>query len=399
MSVNQIVMNKKLSNLHLGIIIGSLGSRDDKGRIIVNFALGRLLEEIKARIPHAKLCLPLLPKPMEMMNHVLNFPEADITTLPPLSTTLSSQKYYFKTRQILRRFANESEVLFIRLPFQLPGCLLNLRKPKLLQVISNPYQVINVSSDYPGMMRFVAIGFAKHLQKTMMRLVHEPDTRTVTNGREMWDILKCESGRVVISSCLYLREMKPRTDFNLNHPPKLLFVGYVRPEKGIDTLLEAFTILRRKRELKLTIAGGSDRLTGATALALESIGKNPYNADIKMTGILDYGEPLFDLYRTHDVYVLSSLSEGTPRTVVEARCFGCPVVATKVGGVPYSIQDGKDGLLVESNNPQQMASAIEKLLDDENLRLSLIKKGLSRSDEFSLENMSDTLVEEIGLLI
>lgn len=399
MSVNQTEMTNNLSDLRLGIIIGSLGSRNEDGRIIVNFALGRLLEEIKKRIPHARLCLPLLPKPMEMMNHVLNFPESDVTALPPLSTTLSSQKYYFKTRQILRRFANESEVLFVRLPFQLPGCLLNLKKPKLLQVISNPYQVINVSSDYPGIMKFVAIGFAKHMQKTMMRLVHEPDTRTVTNGSEMWDILKCKNGRVVISSCLYSHEMKPRTDFNLSHPPKLLFVGYVRPEKGIETLLDAFTILRRKRELKLTIAGGSDRLTGATTLALESIRKNPFDEDIKMTGMLDYGEPLFDLYRTHDVYVLSSLSEGTPRTIVEARCFGCPVVATKVGGVPYSIQEGKDGLLVESNNPQKMAAAIEKLLDDETLRLRLIKKGLARSDEFSLENMADTLVEEIGLLI
>jgi glycosyltransferase involved in cell wall biosynthesis len=392
-------MMGELNNLRLGIITGSLGARNEEGKIIVNFALGRLLEELKYRFPKARLCLPLLQNKMEMMNHVLCFPENDITFLPPLRTTLTSQRYFFSARRFLRRFANESDVLFIRLPFQLPVCLLGLRKPKLLQVVSNPLGVINASTDYHGIMKPLAKSFAKHTEKTMLKLVKEPQTRIVTNGREMWDVLGCSKGRIVVSTCIYKREMKPRMNFELNNPPQILFVGYVRPEKGIETLLEAFTSLRRKRELRLTIAGGSDRSTNAEKLALQGIQQNPFHKDITFTGMLDFGEPLFELFRTHDVYVLSSLSEGTPRTIVEARCFGCPVVATKVGGVPSSVEDGVDGLLVEPKSANQMATAIEKILDDEKLRLELIENGLARSHEFSLEHFADTLVEEIKLLL
>src|SRR6185295_17890657 len=98
------------------------------------------------------------------------------------------------------------------------------------------------------------------------------------------------------------------------------------------------------------------------------VARSPYAADIELRGMLPFGEELFELYRTSDVYVLPSLSEGTPRTAVEARAFGCPVVATNVGGIPTSISDGVDGLLVPPRDPAALAAAIDRLLSDEALR-------------------------------
>lgn len=147
----------------------------------------------------------------------------------------------------------------------------------------------------------------------------------------MWDKLQCVNGRVTVSSCIHESEMQPRTDFRLGDPPRLLFVGYIRPEKGVDILLDAFDHIRQRRKIKLTIVGKSDRASGAEELALQRIRQSPFRDDIEVKGMLNYGSELFDLYRSHDLYVLSSLSEGTPRTLVEARGFGCPVVATNVG--------------------------------------------------------------------
>ena len=94
--------------------------------------------------------------------------------------------------------------------------------------------------------------------------------------------------------------------------------------------------------------------------------------------MIEFGEPnLFELYRSHDVFVLPSLSEGTPRTLVEARAFGCPVVATRVGGIPSSVQHGVNGLLVPPNDSQGLASAVERVLSEEPLRLKLIAEGLA----------------------
>lgn len=114
--------------------------------------------------------------------------------------------------------------------------------------------------------------------------------------------------------------------------------------------------------------------------------------------MLDFGEPLFELYRSHDVFVLPSLSEGTPRTLVEARSFGCPAVATRAGGIPSSVRDGENGLLVEPNDARGLAAAIERMLDDEPLRMRLIEAGLQDAPRQSVEYFVGQLSEELYLV-
>jgi len=382
----------------LGIIAGDVAARNSQGQVVLNFSIGRLLEQIKVRITDTRLCIPVMSAPQAEMDHILNFPQTAITVLPPLRSTLESQAFYLQTRRILRRFAQSVDLLLIRLPFQLPLCLLHLGKPKLLQVASNPSEIVKVSTDYSGPWKLLAQRFALHSIANMRRLVAEDRTRVVTNGRQLWELLKCRNGRVIVSSAIYSSEMKPRTDFALGNPPRLLFIGYLRPEKGVETLLAAFTQIRRQREIKLTLVGGTDRATGAEARIQRCIELNPYKDDIEQKGMIKFGEELFDLYRSHDVYVLPSLSEGTPRTLVEARSFGCPVVATNVGGIPSSVTHDSDGLLVPPNNPDEMAASILRVLDNQKLRHRLIEEGLKRSCSYTLERFADGIVDELRIL-
>ncbi len=388
-----------LQGARLGIICSVPATPGDGNRLFVHHTIGRLLDALRQRVPGAKLCIPILSDDSAGRTHELQFPAEDITLLPPLASVIRSQWYRFRTRRILRRFARSVDVLFVRLPFPIPTAVLGLGTPKLLHVVGNSHSVISASSDYRGLFKKLAVRFALHSNNTIRRMVAEPMTRSVTNGCEMWDLLACRQGRVVVSSCIYRREMQPRADRSLGSPPKLLFVGYFRPEKGIDTLLNAFEQLRKDRPLKLTLVGGSDKvLKGAEARIYERVRNSPFRDDIELTGTLDFGEPLFELYRTHDVFVLPSLSEGTPRSLVEARSFGCPVVATRVGGIPSSVQDGKNGLLVEPNDAPGLAAAIDRMLTDETLRRNLIDEGLRGAPEQTLEYFADQLFEELRIL-
>ncbi len=337
-------------DFRLGMVSCLPAARDSAGRLVTNHAMGRLLETMRAMVPGAKLCIPMLETPQSNMQHVLNIPDADVVPLPPLKSVIRSQAYYFPTRRILRQFAASVDVLFIRVPFQIPTALRGLRTPKLLHVAGNPYEVISVSTDYHGLMKRLALRFAAHSNATLRRMTAEPMTRVASNGSEMWDVLRARAGRVVVSSCIYEREMRPRENLALGVPPRMLFVGYLRPEKGIHNLLDAFEQLRKTRPLKLTLVGGTDKTTRSEDSTHQRIRNSPYRDDIQLTGMIEFGEPLFDLYRSHDVFVLPSLSEGTPRTLVEARSFGCPVVATRAGGIPSSVEHEKDGLLVEPSN-------------------------------------------------
>jgi glycosyltransferase involved in cell wall biosynthesis len=385
-------------DFRLGIICSMPAARDAQGRLVCNHSIGRLLDMFREMLPGTKLCIPILPHLNDSISHALSFPPEDVTELPPLSSVMRSQAYYFQTRSIVRRFARSVDVLFIRLPFQIPTALLGLGTPKLLHSVGNTHKVIAASSDYRGLMKRLALTFAAHSNATQRRMVAEPMTRAVTNGGEMWEFLRCRDGRVVVSSCLYEREMRPRENLKLGNPPKLLFVGYLRPEKGIHNLLDAFEMLRKSRPLKLTLVGGTDKTTNAETEVRARIANSPYRDDITVTGLIDFGEELFELYRSHDVFVLPSLSEGTPRTLVEARAFGCPVVATRVGGIPSSVQNGVNGLLVSPNDSLGLASAVDRLLTDDALRLQLIEEGLRGSSEFTLEYFAGQLVEEIKIL-
>ena len=273
----------------------------------------------------------------------------------PLKSVIRSQVYYFQTRRILRQFARKVDVLFIRVPFQLPTALLDLGKPKLLHVAGNPYKVIAASSDYHGLMKRLALGFAAHSNRTLQRMVGRAEDPRRHERRRNVGRARCRAGRVVVSSCLYEREMRPRENRALGDPPRLLFVGYLRPEKGIHNLLDAFEQFAANAPLKLTLVGGTDKTSGAEGATHQRIRNSPYRDDIQLTGMLEFGEPLFDLYRSHDVFVLPSLSEGTPRTLVEARSFGCPGRGHACWWHSlFGCSDGKNGLLVE---PQRFARA------------------------------------------
>src|SRR5207247_5314488 len=74
-------------------------------------------------------------------------------------------------------------------------------------------------------------------------------------------------------------------------------------------------------------------------------------------------EDIADILAAADVFVLPSLSEGFSFVLLEALAMGCPVVASRVNGVPELIEDHKTGLLVPPRDPQALARAIRELLN------------------------------------
>ncbi len=391
-------MSFDATDYRVGIVLGDPISLDRNGGLSAAPGIGVLLNELRARLPGARLCAPIVPVCTPMMNHPLDFPPDSVVELPPLESVVRSQRHLIGTRRVVRGFAATCDLLFLRVPFQIPLALTGLPTPKLMHVVANAYDIIAASSNYRGVFRMLALRYAAHMNATFRRMAREPMTRVATNGREMWDLLQCREGRVVVSSCIHQRDMQPRQQLELGDPPRLLFVGYLRPEKGIGNLLDAFETVRRKRPLKLTIVGDTDNGTDVEQLFLNRIRNSPYRDDVTLAGLLPFGEPLFDVYRAHDLLVLPSLSEGTPRALVEARGFGCPVVATRVGGIPSSVDDGRTGLLVAPNDSRQLASAIERVLSDDPLRRRLIAEGLRESHTYSVEYFAGQLVDELSIL-
>jgi glycosyltransferase involved in cell wall biosynthesis len=386
------------SKLRLGIITNCPGAWDANGHFRIPSSEGRLMNALIERFPEARVCIPVMDAVAPHFRQALDVEAANLDALPPLISTIKAQKYFFQVKKAVRKFAKTVDVLYVNIPFTIPRVLKGLDTPKLLHVVGDTSEVVRVSNDYRGLWRLAARAQARDMERTLQQLVAEPATRAATHGKELWNKLGCEQGRVVVSSCLKEHEMQPVENRRLGEVPRLLFVGYLRPEKGVTYLLEAFHQIRSKRPIKITLVGGADRTSRAQQDIHRMIDASPYRADIELAGVLPFGQPLFDAYRSHDVCVQPSLSEGTPRTLIEARAFGCPVVATRVGGIPQSVEDGRDGLLVEPCNSRQLAAAIERMLDDEPLRRRLIEAGIKKAKKRTLESFADELADELDLL-
>ncbi|HEY4706344.1 MAG TPA: glycosyltransferase [Thermodesulfobacteriota bacterium] len=94
------------------------------------------------------------------------------------------------------------------------------------------------------------------------------------------------------------------------------------------------------------------------------------------------------ILRSLDVFVLSSVSEGLPLTVLEAMAAGRPIVATRVGGIPEAIEDGVDGLLVPPDDERGLAAAIKGMLADKKRAGEMARSARKKFEKsFSLRQM------------
>jgi glycosyltransferase involved in cell wall biosynthesis len=146
------------------------------------------------------------------------------------------------------------------------------------------------------------------------------------------------------------------------------------PMKGLVPLLEAVAKLRAEREIELTVIG-RPQPAGRVARTIKRLGLEDIVTTI--SGVSD--EELARLYGEAQVAVVPSLYEGFSLPAIEAMACAVPVVATTGGALPEVVGvSGETGLLVEPNDPDALAAAIGRLLDDEALRRRLGANGRQR---------------------
>jgi glycosyltransferase involved in cell wall biosynthesis len=150
------------------------------------------------------------------------------------------------------------------------------------------------------------------------------------------------------------------------------WVGRMTAVKRCDDVLEGFRRLREHGvEATLCLVGDGPDRPQLEQLAHEL-------GIMRDTLFLGYQKDVGRLYAAFDALVLPSGNEGTPVSVIEALAAGTPVVATRVGGVPDVVRDGKDGFLVEPGATDELADRLRRLATDPGLRRRLGSAGRER---------------------
>ncbi len=164
----------------------------------------------------------------------------------------------------------------------------------------------------------------------------------------------------------------------------LVCVGNLYPVKDHATLLRALPAVPGAR---VAIAGRGGEEARLRALAAE-LGLGPR---LHLLGVVD---DVASLLRAADLFVHPSRSEGLPLAVLEALASGLPVVASRVGGIPEAVEDGRSGVLVPPGDPEALAGALRGLLAEPERAEALGRAGHERAVRaFSVEAMTQRYLD------
>ncbi|WP_048048280.1 glycosyltransferase family 4 protein [Methanosarcina mazei] len=203
------------------------------------------------------------------------------------------------------------------------------------------------------------------------------------------NIIGCNTKTVYIPNGINYEKYEPLPQKQNIKNPSILTVGRLVKLKGMDLLIKALPNIKELiPNIHLYIAGEGVQCEKLKSLAV----RLNVQENITFLGFVSE-DKIIKMLSSVDIFVTSSRSETFGIVVLEALAAGTPVIASNVGGIPQLLNNGEYGLLVEPENPEDLSSAVIKLIKDPVLMGELSKKGRLRAQEYSWNEITKKTIE------
>lgn len=245
----------------------------------------------------------------------------------------------------------------------------------------------------------LASGVARPIYSALERVVARRADVTLCVSPDLEDRVRSLGGRDVRPGAVAAPALPTatrsradvRAELEAGERPIVLTIARLHEQKGYPTLIAAAQRLAGRQPTPLFVAAGDGPQREEIAAEISRT-----NAPVRLLG---WRTDLADLLLGADVVVVPSVWEGSPLAAQEALRAGRPLLATAVGGIPSLVGDGAD--LVPANDPEAMAEAIARILDDPTHAAALIARGAGAaarlpSDESTLTQVSAVYAELLG---
>jgi len=199
------------------------------------------------------------------------------------------------------------------------------------------------------------------------RIVHAPQVKEILVER-----LKIPAATVHVTPYVMIGDVDATVGQIVEEEPHILFFGRIWPYKGLEYLIQAEPLITsRVPQARIVIAG-----TGEEFGRYRRMMVNPDNFIIHNEFISDEGRS--ELFRRASVVVLPYIEASQSHIISLAYRFGKPVVATRVGGLPAMVDDGKTGFLVAPRDVDGLSKAVVRLMENEEMRRSFGRNGMRK---------------------
>lgn len=176
----------------------------------------------------------------------------------------------------------------------------------------------------------------------------------------------------------------------------LIYAGRIEAVKGIEDILDSIVILKEKNISVIFNLVGWDVSKNEEYLKF-------VKSKVKQLGIEEnfifhgkkkVGDELFNMYRQSDIFISATRGdEGFPRTIWEAMANSTLVIATKVGSIPYMLEDNDNAILIDKNSPLLIAQSIIKVINTPKLRTKLINNAFELASTNTIEMQSQNMIK------
>lgn len=316
---------------------------------------------------------------------VSSYPNVSFALVPFASKAsfFSIFKNWNKSSRILRKSIRCTDIIIIRLPsfLGIVGFLMakNCGKKIIIEQVGNARESLQSHGSLLG--KFV--GPLLHLlNKYAVRKVKYVSYVTLNKLQQDYPTsgLKISLSDVVLNKIMQPEELDLMR-FNSKKIKIGLIGGFDVRYKGQDILLSALGSLseHKKKDIELYFVG-----KGNFEWLLEVAKKNGLLDNIVFIGSKRHGPEIFDFLSSLSLYIQPSLTEGMPRSLLEAMSMGCPVLGSRVGGIPDVLSQEA---LHEPKDSVHLSRQIERLLDDRSLLIYSAFLSLKKIKPFSKENL------------
>jgi glycosyltransferase involved in cell wall biosynthesis/acetyltransferase-like isoleucine patch superfamily enzyme len=356
-----------------------------------NGAFGRYLDELANNFEKIYLVVPVSKIDKEKNEYSIKSPNIIVQGVYNYNGYISAIK---NAKKIKKEIANYSllweGIIYIRWPVPFFKYVSKIAERKLLPVtyhlVGDSYSVIKDGSKYNKLKRIIMLVFARIIDFRTKKEIKKYPTLINGNGLNRLFSMKNTNVKCIRTSTLLDTEIVSNPVLTTNEIIRLLYVGYIRHEKGLKFLIDAVYQISKNHKIELTIIGNGDELKD-----LQNYCENNSIDSVVFKGYIPIGSNLFMEYKDKDIFVLPSISEGTPRVLLESMANAVPIIASNVGGIPFTIENGYNGILIESGNSVVLANTILSVYNNYQLRQKLVKNGI----EFAKKNTLKTHVAEV----
>lgn len=278
------------------------------------------------------------------------FSNIEVVELPYSGSFLKAQKNIIKYYKVIKSIAHKTDLFYCRVPDPfswMPKLIFN--KKTIMHFVGDSIEATKYNEKWSWFKKKIMI--AGYYPDYLLTILAAKKSKVYTNGSHIANRLKKYSVKAtpVVSSTISEKIFNDDLpDLNVpEFPIHIIYVGYIRFAKGIHCLMQLCKKMQNAGiDFVFDVIGSGEMFEELKSFVIN----NQLDDKVILHGHIDNKAKLLEMMRNSHLFFFPSLSEGSPRVVIEAMSQGIPVISTPVGSLPETFEDKKEICFFNSND-------------------------------------------------